>query len=96
MVLDAGTDVLFDFIESTMELTVGTISRASFMMNPVKTSEVYYLNRSDGVVGTYSAYFSKDIDAEEIEKTHSYVQKFNSNNDIFVNKVKNRINNIEK
>lgn len=96
VVLDAGTDVLFDFIESTMELTVGTISRASFMMNPVKTSEVYYLNRSDGVVGTYSAYFSKDIDAEEIEKTHSYVQKFNSNNDIFVNKVKNRINNIEK
>ena len=94
VVFDAGTDVLFDFIESAMEFTVDTVSRTSFMINPVKTSEVYYLNRSDGVVGTYSAYFNKDVDAEEISKTHSKVQKFNSDNDIFVNKVKNRINNI--
>ena len=94
VVFDATTDFFFDFFESALEVTVDSMSRISFMVNPIKTSEIYYLNRSDGVVGTYSAHFNDNIDAEEINQTHSYVQKFNSNNNIFVNKVKSRINNL--
>lgn len=97
--LDTFTDPPVDFLEYLADMGRSVFSISTFGLNPIKTSEIYYKNRSDGVVGTYSADISKQdcykgVKAEEIEKIHGEVPKFKKSNDIFTKEVKERINNI--
>ena len=99
VVWDSFTDIGTDLIESTLDNIWSGFFISTYSLNPIKTSEVYCDNRSDGVVGTYSAWLNKQKVYEkakvlEIEEMHSDVQKFKKGNELFVKEVKNRINNL--
>ena len=100
MFLDAFVDVGLDGVEAFLELMshLANIVKEPLELETFTTSELFYKNRSDSAVGTYSANIQAQdsyhqIKSVFIDDIHSNLQKFQESNPDFVNAVIERINN---
>ena len=97
---DAFVDVGLDGVEAFLELMshLANIVKEPLELETFTTSELFYKNRSDSAVGTYSANIQAQdsyhqIKSVFIDDIHSNLQKFQESNPDFVNAVIERINN---
>lgn len=99
-IFDAFVDVPLDGAEALLELLAHLYNcgQEKIQLDTFTTSELFYRNRSDSAVGTYSANIQAQSSYRNVKKIiiddiHSNLQKFQKSNPDFVNAVIERINN---
>ena len=95
--IDIWWDVIADSIESVLEFW--TIMFANWNVS-LHSSELHKSNRSDSAVGTYSAYLNNNpcfsgINSKFTNRIHSQIQRFSSNNEDFLEVIRDRLAIIE-